>query len=133
MPEVTLVCGPPCAGKTTLVLSRAQEGDFVVDHDLIARDLGSPSSHHHGRAIRDEVEQWIDLYLSEIAAGLHARAWVVRTLPEVQARRDLAERLGAEVLLLDPGIEVCKARAQSRPRPARAEYLIDMWYRRAAA
>lgn len=131
MPEVTIVCGPPCAGKTTYVLEHAGPGDMVVDHDLIARDLGSPSSHHHGRALRDVAEEWVELYLSEIEAGMHDRAWVVRTLAEPESRTALADRLGAEVVLLDPGMDVCKARAEERPRPARARYLIDMWYRRA--
>jgi predicted kinase len=35
--QVTLVYGPPCAGKSTFVQERALPGDVVLDFDVIAR------------------------------------------------------------------------------------------------
>jgi hypothetical protein len=125
------VCGPPCAGKTTYVLERAAPGDLVVDHDLIARDLGSMSSHSHGQGIRNLAEWWVRTYLAEIEAGMHPNAWVVRTLAFAHRRAQLAERLGAQVVLLDPGVEVCRERAQLRPRPETTVYAINRWYAKA--
>lgn len=38
-PELEIVCGPPCAGKSTYVRERAQLGDVVIDLDDILDGL----------------------------------------------------------------------------------------------
>lgn len=43
--HVTLICGPPVAGKTTLAKRLAQPGDLILDLDTIAKQLGSPTHH----------------------------------------------------------------------------------------
>lgn len=41
---VTVVTGPPCAGKSTYVREHAGQGDVVVDLDAIAQSLGYPTA-----------------------------------------------------------------------------------------
>lgn len=49
---LTVVIGPPAAGKTTYVLAHARPGDIVVDLDRLANALtcGGTDSHRHIRA-----------------------------------------------------------------------------------
>lgn len=79
------------------------------------------------------AERRVKTYLHEIRAGQHANAWVVRTMPFVGRRAAFAEELGADdVVLIDPGIDVCKKRALERPNPTTTVHLINRWYARAS-
>ena len=130
--QVTIVCGPPCAGKTTWVRERAQAGDLVVDYDDIARRLGSPRQHDHGPRYHRRVEAVIARALAGIEAGRHERAWVIRSLPSTTERDALARRLSASVVVLDEPDEVLHERARRRDNPSRTIRAIREW-RQAAA
>lgn len=128
-----LICGPPCSGKTTLALKmQAQQGGVVIDHDLIAQQLGSPTSHHHGQALRDQAERVISELLRQVERGEHEHAWIVRGLPNPTLRQALADRLSAEIVLLNPPRATLLARAQQRPRPDRTVWLIDRWLKQSS-
>lgn len=126
---ITLVCGPPCAGKSTYVSECALDGDLVLDHDLIAQRFGSPVSHGHAKKFRSLAENEIRVRVAEIRAGLHPRAWVIRTMPRPALQVAYANRLGgARIVVIDPGIEVCRQRATLRPNPASTLRLVNRWY-----
>lgn len=126
--EVILICGPPCAGKTTLALDLKQPGDLLLDRDLIALAFGSRYPHRQGARMRKAAEVKMRHELDRVASMTAGRAIVVRCLPNHHTRAALARRLGAEVRLLDPGIDECVRRAVADQRPAGTAASIREWY-----
>jgi AAA domain-containing protein len=112
--KVTLVCGPPCAGKTTWVADHAKPGDTVLDIDVLAKLCGSNREHvhegRHYRAAQAEFDQLCDVVFASTAT-----AWVIRGAPEADKRRALADRINAtRVVVLLPSENVLHARALQR-------------------
>lgn len=132
---VTLVTGPPCAGKTWHVQQHANPGDVVVCLDLFAREAGSTRRHNHSPEHYELAE---DAYahhvhrLGLVPDGQDLTAWLVRTAPEPDARARLARAVRAtEVLVLLPPQALVLARAQQRGGDVdRTCRVIDRWYRR---
>ena len=128
-PTVTLICGPPCAGKTTYAQTHAKPGDLIVDWDLIAQRLGSPTTHTHRRIYRQRADAEVRRLCDEIKAGLHPTAWVIRSLPDPHQRQQWAASLGARVVLLDEPDHVLTQRARQRPNPSAVIEAIRYWRR----
>lgn len=126
--EVILICGPPCAGKTTLAQQLIQPGDKLLDRDLIAQGFGSRYPHRQGARMRRSAEAKMRNELVRVAAMRTGRAVVVRCLPNRYTRAVLAHRLDAEVRLLDPGIDECLRRAHTGLRPPGTVASIREWY-----
>ena len=130
--KVVIVCGPPCAGKTTWVREHAAPTDMVIDYDDIAQQLGSPRTHGHHFRYHWPTQKLITRALAAIETGEQTRAWVIRSLPTQQDRDDLAERLGAEVVVLDEPDAVLYDRARHRPNPAQTVSAMNKWRAQAA-
>lgn len=112
--SVTLVCGPPCAGKSTYVSDRAQPGDLVLDQDVIG-----------AKAMRAG--------LAHIAVMTDGTAWIIRCSPGRQQRAALAQQIRADhvVLLLPPEAELTY-RAARRPNARRQIQAVRDWIKREA-
>src|SRR5579875_2707438 len=128
MRDVTLVVGPPCAGKTTWTAQHAQRGDLIVDWDQLAIEAGSPVAHDHpdryraaANARRSELEQ----HVAEMRDG---RAFVIRTAARLAERLRLADQLGAHIEVIDPGVQVCLERAAADGRHPDVDAAILRWY-----
>src|SRR5690348_13366267 len=88
MRQVTLVCGPPGAGKAAYVAKRREAGDVVLDQNAIG-------SNGYRRG------------LIKVALMTSGRAWVIRCCPGQLARAQLAQQVRAtEVVLLAPPLGV---------------------------
>jgi predicted kinase len=127
---ITVVTGPPCAGKTTHVAEHRDPADLVLDLDAMAGALGYPADHvawdddhpavHAARMARAHV-------LSALLTGrIAGTAWVIDARPD-DVRLIRYHRAGAEFVHLDPGREACLARAADRS-PSTLER-IESWYR----
>jgi len=107
--EVILVCGPPCAGKTTYVEQHARLGDRILDADQLG-------------------EHVMQQALAEVAAMIEGRAWVIRCSPGGSSRTALKAQLNAtRVVLLQPPTRELYARTRRRPKPGAAWMAVRKW------
>lgn len=128
--EVTLVCGPPCAGKSTYVAARAGLDDIVLDHDEIAKSMGSSLGWTHRSSIARRAEARVQHRLETVAAMQHGSAWVIRCAARARHREHLATLLRADaVLVLLPDVETLMQRAMQRPKPDATIAAIRRWIR----
>jgi 5-methylcytosine-specific restriction endonuclease McrA len=126
--RITLVCGPPCSGKTTWVHEHAEPGDLVLDWDALAQALGSPHPWQHPPALRPFIAEARDAALARLdrAHNLSA-AWIIATAPRQADRDRLAP--GASVVLLATPEDECVRRARRDGRPADTIEAIEAWWR----
>lgn len=105
---MTLVCGPPCAGKTTYVRVRARPGDTVLDADVMGQRAMAAALHR----------------------PLTGRVWVIRCCPGARARQELVAWIKADaVVVLQPETSVLMRRAHARQHPGRHVMAILAWLR----
>ncbi len=133
MRRVALVCGPPCAGKSTLVSARRCSADLVADFDAVAQQFGSPGKWMHPHAVGDAAEREMDRLITQVAGMESGTAWVIRCAPEPDLRAALAERLNADrVVVLLPPLGVLMARARQRPLAEQTRRAVLRWMDRYA-
>lgn len=124
---VTIISGPAGAGKSTYAKAHAKPSDIIIDFDEI--NLEMTGRHGHQRQ-PDDIRRTLDERNQRLAALSHAkhgRCWFIVGAPTERERQWWKDKLGAEVVLLDPGLEVCVERiGDSLTRRTAAEY----WYHR---
>lgn len=127
---ITVVIGPPAAGKSTWVLERAKPSDIVIDFDRLAVALsgrgGDPHDHPGalGAVAKAARQAAIDVALRQ--AG-DTDVYVIHSSP---GRERMAQyrAMGAKVVTIDPGKDVVRERCKTQ-RPRRMFAVIDEWYR----
>lgn len=128
---LTIVCGPPCSGKSTLARRSATASDLIVDLDDILLELDP--SYRPWTGNRDHLNEAIRLRNRMLGSLAHrpsfTRAWFVISAPTAEERAWWQGKLGGELVLLHPGIAECKRRAIARGTPG-ALSGIDDWERR---
>lgn len=121
---VRIVVGPPCAGKSTYCAENAEPGDVIVDYDKLASALGSSVAHAADGAVRDAAfaarDAAIDTLLKSGDPG-----WIIHTSPQLSSVAKY-RAVGAEFIVIDPGIDVCLERAAERPEGTAG--VIRDWY-----
>lgn len=127
---LTIVVGPPCAGKSTLVREKAEPGDVIVDFDALALALGGKASHDAEPSVRDAAFAARGAVIEFLLAHPDVDGYVIHSRPKAD---DVAayEAAGDQVrwLLVDPGEDECKRRAVDDGRPDRTVAAIEDWYR----
>lgn len=127
--HVTVLAGPPCAGKTTLARHLAQPGDLILDYDQVAQAMGSPVRWLHPEPYRTGAEQELQAQLARAYEDDSDHVcWLIRTAPRPATRMALAQAWQALVYVLDPGEPECRRRARLDHRPPGTGQRIGHWY-----
>jgi len=124
---ITVVIGPPTAGKSTYVAEHARTGDVIVDYDAIAKALGFAADHDVEGSIRLVTRSARVGAINRIVDGLDDDAWIIATKPK-PFRLLAYAKAGAEFVIVDPGREECLRRAKLQSRPPGVFAAINDWY-----
>ncbi len=125
-----VVTGPPAAGKSSWIDAHAKPTDVVIDLDRITRALTGPGAPqwnqdpihlrvaHKARyaAMQEafEVRDQVDVYLIHT---MPSDVWLARY-----------QRLGAEIITVDPGEQVVRERVRAM-RSSAMNRVVTRWYR----
>lgn len=124
---IHVITGAPCSGKSTYVREHAQPGDVIIDFDLIAQSLGSPTPHDAPDDIRRCAFAARQAAIDAAIDG-DMEAWVIHTNP-TDAQRAAYMDAGAEFVEMGTDMEECLERAESDGRPERVLQSIREWFR----
>src|ERR1051326_2813492 len=131
--HVTLITGPSCGGKSTLAQRLAQPGDVILDLDVIAQRLDSPTRWRHDPDLVTQAEECMTQALRRLARTEHVTAYIIRCAPHPAQRAQLARAIKADVVyVLRPPMAEVLARARRDGRPKGTATTIRQWYRRYA-
>jgi 5-methylcytosine-specific restriction endonuclease McrA len=134
---LSIVCGPPCSGKSTYVAGRAGLGDVVIDLDVIASEMAGTGLHEWpltvlGEAIRERNRRLLSLSdPSCVAREAPTVAWFIVGEPSARRRAWWARVLQPrEIVVLEVSRHVCAARAMAERSDWRGTFdAIDRWWR----
>jgi HK97 family phage prohead protease len=124
---IHIVTGPPCGGKSTLVTERRAAGDVVIDFDALAVAFGSDTPHASAGEVRTVTVVARKAAIERVLTGIKSDSWIIHSWPT----SDQIERYkgaGAEIIEVDPGLEVALERAATDNRPDGTEHAIRAWY-----
>lgn len=114
MMRVTLVAGPPCAGKNTYVDDHRQPGDAILDYDALAVALGGTMHQrlpgHHKLVIG--AYYGVLHATGEVADDVHL--WAISGAPTAEQRQRFRDMNGADVVVLTTPADTCIERARQR-------------------
>jgi hypothetical protein len=131
---VTLVCGPPCGGKSTYVQAHKAHGDEVIDVDDILRGMGiAPRSASIEDRTKGLTERNRRIRALAWYRGDAARAWFITAAPRADMRERWSRLLRVErVLLCMPDEDECARRIRLEHERRKAyriqRGLIRRWF-----
>lgn len=111
---LTIVCGPPAAGKNHYMLRHAIGGDLLIDLDAIAHELSGEPMHSWAR------DRWLNPALrrrNDLLGQLSKdpswpAAWLIMTEPKAERRQWWADKLQPKaVIVLETSETRCVAHA----------------------
>jgi predicted kinase len=129
--------GAPCSGKSTFVSESAKGKDIIVDMDRIALALAVAGTEdfEYSEPIRNIARQARPAIVKgALLAGQGERnlgVWIIHTDPSPQDRQ-MYRAMNCKFVELDPGKDVCLARAKQRPEANRkvSEKVIAEYYQK---
>ena len=118
--KITLVIGPPFAGKAHRVESLKRPGDLVVDYDALADALGGSDPSLHDTILKARGSVLSDIKRAKTKAK---HVWIISANPRAEELFPFHDRI-----VVDPGAETCRQNAEQRGKQDRTD-LIGGWYR----
>lgn len=129
---LTVVTGPPCAGKTTHVEQHRAPDSVVLDLDALAHALGYPHDHidwadEDHPAVQAARRAWD--HLAGLACTHHAdvEVWVIKAQLERWQRAKFRDAGATFVHLGDVPVVTLQRRAAAAGRPASTHVAIAAW------
>lgn len=125
---ITVVTGPPAAGKSTFVWGEKADVDVVVDFDRMAQALGSVSPHDAPTGIGQATAAARNGAISRVLRGVDdADAWIIASSLTADTIEKWGEQ-GVKFLVVDPGKDAVLEQAHADGRPERTVQAIEDWY-----
>jgi HK97 family phage prohead protease len=131
--RVTIVAGPPAAGKSTWVKKQTQSGDLVIEWEAIVQSLTGEPERIQNAETRELVgamrEAAIEKLAEQVENGKAPRTWVIIGAPSIGERQELAKRLNAEVVVVLCSLAEGRTRIEAdASRPAEQMAALDRWW-----
>ena len=112
---VTVVCGPPGAGKTTYVTEHAEPGDLIIDFDPLYVALSGQPKYSKPQDILPFVVEARDAVIERLRTRSNvSHAWLIAMAPRKEERRAY-EQDGAEIVVMATPAEECLRRIELAP------------------
>ncbi len=114
---LTIVCGPPGAGKSTYLRQHVRPEDVLIDLDQIKGEIsGLPEHHTTSSEIVPLALEERNRRLRALASDTtHRQAWFVVSAPDPDDRKLWASMLGGRVELIATPLDVCIQRINADP------------------
>lgn len=130
MANVTVVTGPPAAGKSTYIRQHRQPGDITIDYDDLANTLAGlkPANHDHQPHIK-HVTKAARQAAIDAAIANHDNThtvWIIHSTPSEKLLNKY-RAAGAEIITIDPGKDIVMRRIKNE-RPAHMAKAAGAWY-----
>ena len=125
----TLIYGPPCGGKSTLVHELHERGDLVLDFDQVHAALSGLDPYDHHDVITSFVVDAMDAVKRRLSVHPVRQAWLIATTP-TRADRSEFSHLVDETRLVYADRDTCHERATAAGRPDAWHTYIDSWHDR---
>lgn len=121
---IHIICGAPCAGKSTYVRANASPNETVIDLDSLALSMGADKSHMAGG------NAWETALFARNKAIEHVLetgkdAWIIDSLPSSESMKKYSEAK-ADIVLIETAKDECLKRASERPDGTKEA--IEKWF-----
>lgn len=129
-PQVTLIAGPPCAGKNTYLRQHADSDDLIIDYDALAVALQlDAASHERVDAHKPFIYEARDAILERLGGAGHqvGAVWVINSGARQRSRQQYRERYDAHVVVVYAPEKVCLERARCE-RPTAWQGYVRQWF-----
>ncbi|MFJ1581566.1 AAA family ATPase [Streptomyces sp. NPDC088182] len=124
-----VITGPPGAGKSSWIRAHATARDIVIDLDLMAVAMAGPgaSDHDHSPELLRVVHRARQAAVYEAEKVLDTvNVYLIHTMPQAKARARY-QRLGARIIVVDPGEAIVRQRVRDMRQPA-MDAVVTRWY-----
>jgi hypothetical protein len=128
-----VITGPPAAGKSSWIAAHASARDIVIDLDRITQALtgpGAPSWNHDPIASKVALRARYAAIDEAVKHLDEVDVYLIHTMPSPKWMARY-QRLGAEVVAVDPGKDIVMQRVRDMRSPGLLA-VATRWYRQQA-